>query len=808
MKRFQFISRLTASAAVFALTLGTVVSFTACSDDDDETNRTTLPEKLAVPENIVSNNDNEGVLSFSWNAVEEADSYSTQIRFDPIGDIVAEKLGDAASVVFTDLQNGTTYYFRVRANYSLNESRNSDWSEWLDVKTKEVDPAVPQLDVPANPVCLSTETGVDALTFQWEGVEGAAQYQVLLTSVGEDDFNALTEETSFTKSGLKPGQTYFFKVKALPAADDKAHRASEYTGQIMASTLQQLATPVVRNTITMAEALRWEWAAVENAVGYRYELYKGTEEAAVLSGNFADVTTDPFKGETEIVITDEKKDAEGKTTGLSMTFKALDRSTYYYFRVQAVAAEGGKFIDSEWTDLSAVLTPATDSDPLATPVFGTHDCQQTTVVVKWAAVENAGSYELQWTDDAANFDADPLDETKVRVIAVEPDEETGLLPTEYTVKGLAASTKYYARLKAVPVEGDKAWKASPWTTVAEIATADLLMELTVSTADELYEAMIDRMATGGVITVEPGTYAISGTKKDELTGAITGYEPRTIVLPRGITVKGADASNRPAINYKQLNIALVEDGALTLENLVVTGFIVDGENNVKNVGWSDTKSVSAGGYVTNIQAASKVLTKLEIKNCDIYGFNNSFCRADQGQGVAEVVVDNSIISVGGDNGQLVGAHQKHSLVMSVTLRNSTFDRIGSAFGGQALGGGKNAALVRLMATPETAVTMENCTFYNIAGCSKNKGFVENKSGVTTFNNNIIVLDANIAGGPWSSTMSNGTIEGSGNFIFGQADAMVLPAGFTTADPGIAPTFMSSYAPTNSAVAGAGDPRWR
>lgn len=229
MKKFQFISRFAASVAAVALTLGSVVSFTACSDDD-EIDNSGIKSRLEVPTvNAVSAETDitKTSLTFSWEAVGDATGYQAQIRYSETGDIVREQISENTTVTFENLNSGTEYFFRVCATYKYDEGRNSAYSAYVSAKTEEADPTRPTFAVPAEVRCNMGATTAESLTFTWESVEGAQKYNVLLTAIGEDDRTFETTGTSYTFNGLTTGVKYFFSVQVAEIPGEAGTNASD-----------------------------------------------------------------------------------------------------------------------------------------------------------------------------------------------------------------------------------------------------------------------------------------------------------------------------------------------------------------------------------------------------------------------------------------------------------------------------------------------------------------------------------------------------------------------------------------------------
>lgn len=775
MKRFQFISRLATSVAAVALTIGTAVTFSACTEENNDVNDVPEIVKLDTPQNA-EGTVNGADITFQWDSVEGAVNYAAQIRHSQYGDIIAETITELTYTTFADLENGV-YFFRVRANHELVEAQNSDWSAWVE-KVVAVDPEFMPLDTPKDVVCVANENTTSSLTFKWEVVENAATYTYKVSDAeGNEVLVAETDALSVKVEDLASNATYTFVVKANPAADSEGLRSSSYSKSATGTTVGLLATPTELATVLrMAEALSFRWAEVENAAAYAYELYEGD-----------------MNGEPVVAATTTEQVANVETTNTTASFMGLKKDTYYSFRIKAVPAEGANFVESAFTDYLVVKTLITDATPIQAPVITMGVVNQVKAVVTWNAVSGAASYQLQWGATEAEAEvAEPIVVTDA---------------TEYTLKGLEPEKQYVVRIMACSDPEDTTKMNSEYTAWTTIATPALATAMTVSTVEEFNEAIAGCLAPGATLTVKSGNYYFQSYDESE-----NKYTVKDVTLTSAINIVGESATARPVLNYKTLVMNPSADGEFLFENLELTGYAPDA-NGVPQAGWIDTKNTSAGGYALDSKSGSAVIKKLTVKNCLVHGFNNSMFRCDRGAHCEEYVLENNIISVGGDNGHLLGAHKTTDRVMTVTIKNNTFDNIGSAFGGQALGGSsKNTAIVRIASTEGSVVTIENNTFYNISSCSNNKAFVENPNGTTVFKNNIITIDPAISGGPWAGKLSNGTFSGENNFMFGQADTVITAdiTGFTVVDPGFSTyKWFSDYYPTQAdVVAGkAGDPRW-
>lgn len=777
MKRNPFISRLATSVAAVALAIGSTFTLSSCSDDDEVDNSGSKPvTRLEAPvvAEVADEDITENSLTFTWAAVEEATHYSAQVRLSETGDIYRETLTANTTVSFEGLTDGTKYYFRVRANNTYNESRNSAYSEWTVVETVAADPTRPTLPTPANPMCDMSKTTVSSLTFSWESVEGATAYNVVLTTIGKDDVTATTTGTSYTFTGLEKGVKYYFTVQA---AEIEGYNASKFSGVINARTTAQLETPTgLTCTVKMSEAAKFEWEAVENAATYAFELYKNADQEPVMAGMLDDLGGDLVPGETIYATS---------TTNTSISFRGLERDTYYSLRVKAVPS-GDAYLESGFTDYCVIKTLVTDATPLAAPALTIAEAQQLKATVTWTAVANALGYDYYYAtaDEIAAGDESVYVKGELRAIEADPAAgiEAGPCPTELVMKDLTPNTTYKLYVMTVadpanPTDGDSAY------TELEVKTADLADVLTISTVEEL-EEVVGRMKDGGVVTIKAGNY----------------FSTKTLTLTQGITFRGESASNRPHVNIKQITMGVAVCEKVRFADIVFTGYKVNGDGTLNT-----TDLAGLGGYFLDNSGQTGNIGSLEIENCVVYGgFKCAFLRMNRTNfGATNLIVKNNIVSVGGSDGAIIGANGK-DFGASWVITGNTFDGIGRADYGNT----KYGQMVRCPSStnPDFSVEISNNTFYNIS-CVKSKDLFEAPTGTVTLSKNIVTIDTATTGAWAKGTGIKATLNSSDNFIFDTTSSI---GGFTNADPEITGyVFLENYKPANAAVvaAGAGDPRW-
>lgn len=788
MKKFQFISRFAASVAAVALTLGSAVSFTACSDDD-EIDNSGIKSRLDVPTvNAVSAETDitKTSLAFSWEAVEDATGYQAQIRYSETGDIVREQISENTTITFENLNPGTQYFFRVCATYKYDEGRNSAYSAYVSATTEEADPTRPTFDVPAEVRCNMGATTAESLTFTWESVEGAQKYNVLLTAVGEDDRTFETTATSYTFNGLTTGMKYFFSVQVAEIPGETGINASNWSGAVKASTTAKLATPqnlVLK--VKMAQAAQFVWDEVAGAKSYAYELITLTETGAsttVLEG-FLDNLGDNFTPGATVYAT--------STANNSISFFGLEKKTYYAFRVKAVApAEQTETVDSEFTDQFVFRTLEFDPVPLSAPAFSVSKIQQLRFTSSWKAVLNAYGFDYQVATAADVRDGNEAGYVtrKIRAInestgAEEAPSDLNPLPLEIAVGGtvtdaydetgakqlvFAPNTAYMFRMKTIAdpgqmVYGDSQW--SEWTPVNTLALADAL---TINPTDDQFAASISRVKAGGTLYLQSGNYVVESA----------------VEFVSSITIAAAkDAKTMPVIDLKT-NPSIKEGANLSIE-------------------FSGVAIQVGKDYIFNTSNSAKyALTSFKMSNCKVSNLKRSIFRTQDAGGttIGSVTLENTTVICTGNDTYGVFVF-KSNVPATYTIINCTFDKV--------------QKLIDHSANNACEATVTNCSFYqlqNKTGRSDAVFSMKGEKGVVNISNSVFASTA-----PVNKIFVGTLATDTGNFFASDlvvtteanslANATVLGVDQAALFPN-AQTGDYSLAPGNGASdAKAGDSRW-
>lgn len=161
----------------------------------------------------------------TWSAVEEASSYRFELYESGADKAVKSGSQSETRVSFTELKAGTGYRFRVQAVSTSADKNDSAWSESVVFTTRKVE----ALNVPVAKVDATTAQGA---SLSWGKIEGAAKYAYELNEGSVDGAPVKSGETDgldILFNDLKELTSYYFRVKAVPASDDRYAQESAFS---------------------------------------------------------------------------------------------------------------------------------------------------------------------------------------------------------------------------------------------------------------------------------------------------------------------------------------------------------------------------------------------------------------------------------------------------------------------------------------------------------------------------------------------------------------------------------------------------
>ena len=300
--------------------------------------------KLATPQITVKNVLSSGRILITWEAVEDAVSYtvyrsaSKTGTFSSIGSTEEEQFTDKTAVF------GKTYYYKVRAIAGGSGSSSATSS------------AVSGTYKLARPEPELSGTADGKVKISWSKIANAKSYSLYRSADGENwSLIKTVTGTSYTNSSVTAGTLYYYRLQAI-AAKEQANSAISKVCSITAP----LAAPVITAAEDPGSGFPViSWKAVDGA--QHYEVFRSPQKDGIF-------------------------DSLGTTAECSFTDETAETYTSYHYRVTAASPDLGAV--SEPSEIKSVLRP-----PAAPAVFLETNTSGKPVVF-WDAPENANSYKV------------------------------------------------------------------------------------------------------------------------------------------------------------------------------------------------------------------------------------------------------------------------------------------------------------------------------------------------------------------------------------------------------------------------------
>ena len=298
---------------------------------------------LLLGKAVISSSLSDGKPKISWKTVSGATKYSIYRATDKTGEYKCIATVTTLSYVdkSTALENGKTYYYKVRAR---SDSTYANYSSYT---------AVTPLGKPAVSSALSNGSP----KISWKAVTGATKYSVYRSTAKDGTYTCIKTVTGLnytdTSSSLVKGKTYYYKVKAV--------NANGYSAYSTAVTAVPLGKATVSASLSNGNP-KISWKAVSGAT--KYAVYRSAS---------SDGTYKLIKTTENLYYTD--------------TSTALIDGKNYYYKVKAVNSYGYSAVSSYAKvlvlDKASVSSSLSDGKPK----------------ISWKAVSGATKYSIYRASD-------------------------------------------------------------------------------------------------------------------------------------------------------------------------------------------------------------------------------------------------------------------------------------------------------------------------------------------------------------------------------------------------------------------------
>ncbi|WP_256012193.1 YDG domain-containing protein [Desertivirga xinjiangensis] len=310
------------------------------------------------------------------------------------------------SAAITGLIGGTTYYYRVKAV-------NTAGTTTGDIKSFVTDLAIPS----APTLSAATSVTDNSLTINWAAVSGADSYK-LDVSVYSDFkshvsgyYDKTIISTSEVLSGLNPGTTYYYKVRAVNTSGTSTN----------STTGSQITIPAAPNLYATNEVnpggFTLHWGS-NGATSFRLDIATSNDFApgALLSGY-------------------TNKEV---TLGTSLTVTGLAEGTTYYYRIRAVNAGGtspNSAVGSQITPLAASAISFKDSYEQDPVTFYSWEMADGRHIYVGGPGFDGGYYELKFNQVENRWEIGIAGDEEILYYNTNP---TSLIPPSFTYSSITS----------------------------------------------------------------------------------------------------------------------------------------------------------------------------------------------------------------------------------------------------------------------------------------------------------------------------------------------------------------------------------
>ena len=408
--------------------------------------------------------------------------------------------------VITGISPQTTYYFRLRAKNTVDESGYGDYSNVVTVTTPP--------DPPVAPVFLAA-TGLTqtSMFINWTPVTGGPVSGYTLEFSRNANFSAPLDSIVINNggagqqqiTGLTSKTIYYFRIRAFNAG-----------GYSPYSTVQQVQTlpdpPSAPTAFTIGTvtqttvALSWVAPATADQTGYELQYstdptFSGTTPSVSIAGN-----------------------------ALTYTLTGLTPFTTYYLRLRATNAGGGS--------VPAEANFTTLPNPPAAP---------TALAVVNGTLTQTG-FTLGWTAPTGPITGYDLD------VSTSPTFASGVTTlnpaagaTSFPISGLTQNTTYYVRLRANNTGGTGAY-STPAFEVTTLPTPPAAPTALVASAITATGLTLSWTAPSGPIS----SYALEYSTDNTFASGVTTLTPAGGATSQAIT--GLSANTTYFFRLKAINL--------------------------------------------------------------------------------------------------------------------------------------------------------------------------------------------------------------------------------------------------------------
>lgn len=141
---------------------------------------------------------------------------------------------------------------------------------------------------PSKVTSLTAKASESVVKLTWKAASGATSYQVYMKTGSSGTYKRVTttKNTTYTKSGLKNGQTYYFRIRSVRTVGSKKYYSTSYSKVVSAKPVVKSTSPPTNFKAYQAcnSKVYLSWSAASNATGYAIYKYDTSTKKYKLIG--------------------------------------------------------------------------------------------------------------------------------------------------------------------------------------------------------------------------------------------------------------------------------------------------------------------------------------------------------------------------------------------------------------------------------------------------------------------------------------------------------------------------------------------
>lgn len=415
-------------------------------------------------------------ITVIWSAVPQAGGYEVYQATSASGNYVLLATTTAKSYLHTNLNTGTTYYYKVRA-YIVSGSRKVYGKYTVVVSTKPF---------------LSVTTSINAkaynynsITVSWKGVEGASGYRVYRATSNKGKYSLIgdTDQKSYLSTDLDTGATYYYKIRAyIMVGNSRVY--GKYSSVVNAKTalIKPTSLKVAAST---SDSISLQWSGVEGASGYEVYMSKSSTKSFTLVSS---------------------------TNEMIYVSSGLTPLTTYYYKVRAYRTIGKNNKYSSFT--SVIKCKTQEVQPTSLMLSESQislSLGQTDTLIASILPEDAATPSFTWS--TSDEDVAVVDNTGIVTPISEGEAIITAITADQSMSASCTVVVNHTELKGIDVSYHQS--TINWATVkkAGIQFAMLRSSYGSSSVDKCFETNYQNAKANGIpIGVYHYSYATSVTK--------------------------------------------------------------------------------------------------------------------------------------------------------------------------------------------------------------------------------------------------------------------------------------------------------